>query len=159
MDDIINKVKDITDEMEYFIIFNILTEENTVKNFSENSNGVFFVLDKIPRNIIEKLNKKLDDIKKSNLEKKEYEQKLREMVTARQIDTDECNEDITSFMKNNKKLVSNITDETQGNVVLIDNTEMSDYSDCENLEEEFNTTIKYDSDDEEKELFGMSDEE
>ncbi len=67
--DLISKIKEYKEDMELFLIFDILTEKNTLNNYTKNSNGIFFNVKQIPENLIKKLEehiKSYEKIKKEN---------------------------------------------------------------------------------------------
>ena len=55
---IINMISKYNDNMLYLLVFNTLTDKNAIKNYTNNSNGIFFNMNSINDSLINILTKR-----------------------------------------------------------------------------------------------------
>lgn len=88
MKNIVKKTSEFTEDIIFLHIFNKLTNNDKVKNYSHNSNGIFFDLTKIRPEILEEIIEELDtykytheEVEKSNLDREKLINGLKNEVS------------------------------------------------------------------------------
>ncbi len=78
--DLISKIKEYKEDMELFLVFDILTEKNTLNNYTKNSNGIFFNVKQIPEKLIKKLEEHIISYEKIKKENNMYNKDLEKVA-------------------------------------------------------------------------------
>ncbi len=73
-------IKKHDDKIFYSQIFNILTDNDTVKNYSSNNNGIFFDFNSISPQTVQKVSEFIDGYKRKCEEKEKYEKTRGEII-------------------------------------------------------------------------------
>jgi hypothetical protein len=88
MKNIVKKTSEFTEDIIFLHIFNKLTENDKVKNYSHNSNGIFFDLTKIKPEVLEEIIEELDnyrytheEVEKNNLDREKLINGLKSQVS------------------------------------------------------------------------------
>lgn len=90
----------------YLLIFNILTENNTLKNYTENNNGIFFNLTSIKNeDLFINLKQKIESYKECKQKNEDYEKKRLEII--HEFKNNLSEEPISNFKKKIENIIGN----------------------------------------------------
>jgi hypothetical protein len=171
---IVSKINDIKDDNVYLLIFNFLSKNDTVKNYSYNSNGIFFNLNKMDLNVIVGLSNLVEScnlIKEEN--KKLEEQRNSDILEMKKSIKNFTSQELNLYISTKRSSYSTILDDTTDDDNIIYGGESSGddnfcdldaYDDDNKSESHLDDPIDYERDDygcgDDKELFGeWSDED
>jgi len=102
---IVSKIESFKDDNVYLLIFNFLSKGDTVKNYSHNSNGIFFNLNKMDSSILEELDNLIEScivIKKEN--KKIEEKREADLCEMKKTICSLSNKDLDNYINERSTL-------------------------------------------------------
>lgn len=80
MTSIVKKIEEFENEFIHLKIFNVLTDNGTLKNFSDNRNGIFFELNTFDYAKLKEINSKLDYYKTTSENAQETDKSREQLV-------------------------------------------------------------------------------
>ena len=107
---IINMISKYNDNMLYLLVFNTLTDKNAIKNYTNNSNGIFFNMNSINDSLINILTKRIksyleikENININEIDRSKILKDMRETLINESIET---KEDLEKYISDPCKIFS-----------------------------------------------------